>query len=59
MVATGSGEQEVMRSRLADKKIWGQKGERFNVIAMDGGEQKVMSLRLVDLEAERRGILCA
>ncbi len=50
MVATGSDEQEVMMSRLADKKIWGQRGERFNVIAMDGGEQEVMSLRLVDGE---------
>jgi hypothetical protein len=50
VVATGSDEQEVMMSRLADKKIWGQRGERFNVIAMDGGEQEVMSLRLVDGE---------
>ncbi len=35
---------------MANEENWEQKGERFNEVAKEAGEQKVMGARLVDKE---------
>jgi hypothetical protein len=50
VVATEADKQKVPRSWLADKELWRLRSQRFNVVAMEAGEQEVTRWKLVDGE---------